>query len=348
MRRARDAPRACRRERLPRADAPPPPRAGPPAALPRRRAGAQAARAAGCALNQAEAVALIADEVCEAARDGRSYAEAEAAGYAALGPGDVADGRRRARAPRRGRGAVRRRQPADRAARPDRRASGPPPLGGARARMARARARALTVVNEGEVAGRRHVALPLLRGQPRAALRPRRGLGHAARDRARREGLLRPGRRRARSSCVPFGGARVIRGHAGLADGPLDARGRARGGARARARAGLPRCLSGVRLADSDLWLVPEADDVGGPDRILPGFGNTMRDGLGVRAERGGVELAIVGGLVADPVLGVRDTQPRDRATGGSSRSAAPATRTRWTASTSCSTRPPRSSTRPA
>ena len=33
-----------------------------------------------------------------------------------------------------------------------------------------------------------------------------------------------------------------------------------------------------------------------------------MRDGLGVRAERGGVEIAIVGGLVADPVLGVRCT----------------------------------------
>jgi urease subunit alpha len=63
-----------------------------------------------------------------------------------------------------------------------------------------------------------------------------------------------------------------------------------------------------VRLADSDLWLVPEADECGGPDRILPGFGNTMRDGLGVRAERGGVELAIVGGIVADPVLGVRAT----------------------------------------
>jgi len=63
-----------------------------------------------------------------------------------------------------------------------------------------------------------------------------------------------------------------------------------------------------VRLADSDLWLVPEADHVGGPDRILPGFGNTMRDGLGVRAERGGVEMAIVGGLVADPVLGVSCT----------------------------------------
>ena len=61
-----------------------------------------------------------------------------------------------------------------------------------------------------------------------------------------------------------------------------------------------------VRLADSDLWLVPEADEVGGLDQILPGFGNTMRDGLGVRAERGGVELAIIGGLIADPVLGVR------------------------------------------
>ena len=63
-----------------------------------------------------------------------------------------------------------------------------------------------------------------------------------------------------------------------------------------------------VRLADSDLWLVPEGDDVGGPDQILPGFGANMRDGLGVRAERGGVEMAIVGGLVADPVLGVRAT----------------------------------------
>ena len=68
-----------------------------------------------------------------------------------------------------------------------------------------------------------------------------------------------------------------------------------------------------VRLADSDLWLVPEADDAGGPDRILPGFGNTMRDGLGVRAERGGVELAIVGGLVVDPVLGVSLHEHRRR-----------------------------------
>jgi urease subunit alpha len=33
-----------------------------------------------------------------------------------------------------------------------------------------------------------------------------------------------------------------------------------------------------------------------------------MRDGLGVRAERGGVELAITGGLLFDPVLGIRET----------------------------------------
>ena len=36
------------------------------------------------------------------------------------------------------------------------------------------------------------------------------------------------------------------------------------------------------------------------------GWGGTMRDGLGVRAERGGVEIAITGGLLVDPLLGVR------------------------------------------
>jgi urease subunit alpha len=61
-----------------------------------------------------------------------------------------------------------------------------------------------------------------------------------------------------------------------------------------------------VRLADSVLEVVPEHDDVGGPDQLVPGFGNTMRDGLGVRAERGGVDVAITGGLILDPLLGVR------------------------------------------
>lgn len=63
-----------------------------------------------------------------------------------------------------------------------------------------------------------------------------------------------------------------------------------------------------VRLGDSGLRVEPERDEVSGPDEIIPGWGNTMRDGLGVRAERSGVEIAIVGGLILDPVLGVRAT----------------------------------------
>jgi urease subunit alpha len=62
---------------------------------------------------------------------------------------------------------------------------------------------------------------------------------------------------------------------------------------------------SPIRLGDSDLHVLPEAGfEV--PDEIVPGWGGTMRDGLGARAERGGVEIAVVGGLVLDPVLGVR------------------------------------------
>jgi urease subunit alpha len=63
-----------------------------------------------------------------------------------------------------------------------------------------------------------------------------------------------------------------------------------------------------VALGDGDLWVTPERDDAGGPDEIVPGWGGTHRDGLGVRAERGGVDIAVVGGLVLDPALGVRRT----------------------------------------
>ena len=114
---------------------------------------------------------------------------------------------------------------------------------------------------------------------------------------------------------MPFGGARVDARPRRARRRPARRARRARRGARARPRAGVPRCLTASRLGDSDLWLVPEADEAGGPDAILPGFGNTMRDGLGVRAERGGVELAIVGGLRARPrarrarttSIGIRD-----------------------------------------
>lgn len=61
-----------------------------------------------------------------------------------------------------------------------------------------------------------------------------------------------------------------------------------------------------VGLGDGDLWVTPERDDAGGPDEIVPGWGGTHRDGLGVRAERGGVDIAVVGGLVLDPAIGIR------------------------------------------
>ena len=49
-------------------------------------------RTAGLPLNHPEAVALICDAMLEAARAGGSYGEVEAAGRAAVAPGDVMDG----------------------------------------------------------------------------------------------------------------------------------------------------------------------------------------------------------------------------------------------------------------
>ena len=49
-------------------------------------------RAAGLQLNHPEAVALIADEVIEAARAGKSYDEAHAIGHSALSEEDVLEG----------------------------------------------------------------------------------------------------------------------------------------------------------------------------------------------------------------------------------------------------------------
>ena len=49
-------------------------------------------RAAGLRLNHPEAVALITDEVIEAARAGRSFEQAREIGYATLGVDDVIEG----------------------------------------------------------------------------------------------------------------------------------------------------------------------------------------------------------------------------------------------------------------
>jgi urease subunit gamma/beta len=53
---------------------------------------ARARRARGLRLNVPEATAVVADAVCEAARNGARLAEAAAAGRAQLGPGDVLAG----------------------------------------------------------------------------------------------------------------------------------------------------------------------------------------------------------------------------------------------------------------
>jgi urease subunit gamma/beta len=179
-------------------------------------------RGRGLALNQAESVALIADEVCEAARDGRSYAEAEAAGYRVLGPGDVADGVA---------SLVRRVEVEALFADGSRllilhdpiTAAGPPPQGEAAIEWGE-QDHPLTVVNEGDVPV--GVTSHFHFFEVNRALRF---------DRAAAWGMrlaIAPGEKVFFDPGVPrkvfvrpFGGARVIRGHAGLADGPLDADG---------------------------------------------------------------------------------------------------------------------------
>jgi urease subunit gamma/beta len=179
-------------------------------------------RGRGLALNQAEAVALIADEVCEAARDGRSYAEAEAVGYRVLGPGDVADGVGRL---------VRRIEVEALFADGSRllvlhdpiTAAGPPPQAEAEL-VWRMEEHPLTVVNEGDV--------PVGVTSHFHFFEANRTLRF---DRAAAWGMrlaIAPGEKvffdpeiPRKVFLTPFGGARVIRGHAGLVDGPLDADG---------------------------------------------------------------------------------------------------------------------------
>ena len=159
-------------------------------------------RARGVKLNYPEAVALIADEILEGARDGRSVAEL-------IGFGVDAAHHRRRHARRRGsdadapgRGDLSRRHEARHRPRPD------PPRHAARTRWSARPARSSSADGEIEInAGRREVTLkvrqhrrppgpgrqplPLLRGQPGARVRPRRRLRHAARHPGRDGGAFR-------------------------------------------------------------------------------------------------------------------------------------------------------------
>ena len=179
-------------------------------------------RARGLRLNQAEAVALIADEVCEAARDGRSYADAEAAGYQALQPADVADGVAEL---------VRRVEVEALFGDGSRLLVLHDPIASAGPRAREepaiewlAQERAVTVTNEGDVpvgvTSHFHFfeVNRALRFDRAAAWGMRLAIPPGAKV------FFDPGIPRD-AFLVPFGGARVIRGHAGLADGPLDAAG---------------------------------------------------------------------------------------------------------------------------
>jgi urease subunit gamma/beta len=179
----------------------------------------------GLKLTQAEASALIADEVSEAARDGVSYAEAVARGYAVLGPGDVLDG-------------VADLLPhveleasfADGARlvvlRDPIRADGPPEVIEPPVTWLEdaGEVSELEIVNEGEIpvgiTSHFHVfeVNRALRFDRRAAWGRRLAVAPGVKV------FLLPGEART-VRLVPFRGERVVRGHGGLVDGPLDAPG---------------------------------------------------------------------------------------------------------------------------
>jgi urease subunit gamma/beta len=179
-------------------------------------------RERGLRLNQAEAVALIADTVCEAARDGHGYADAEAAGYGALGPADVADGV----------AALVRRVEVEALFADGSRllvlhdpiAAAGPPASAEPALEWLARDRALTVVNEGDVPVGVTSHFHLFEANRALQFERAAAWGMRLATAPGVKVFFDPGVPRT-VFLLPFGGARVIRGHAGLVDGPLDAPG---------------------------------------------------------------------------------------------------------------------------
>ena len=176
-------------------------------------------RARGLRLSQAEACALICDEVIEAARDGGDYASAVAAGYAALGDDDVLDGVA-ALVPRLevealfgdGSRLVVLHDPIA--------AAGPPSPADPEPSWDAA-GEELEVVNEGEIPV--GVTSHMHFFEVNRALRFDRAAAWGMRLAvpAGEKVLFEPGEPR-RVRLLAFGGRRVIRGHGGLCDGALD------------------------------------------------------------------------------------------------------------------------------
>jgi urease subunit gamma/beta len=178
-------------------------------------------RARGLALTQAEAVAIVADTVCEAARDGASYADAERAGYAALTPADVLEGVA-ALVPRievealftDGSRLLVLHDPIAQDGPPEPRELEPTWLDGT----------PLEVVNEGEVLVGVTSHFHFFEVNRALSFDRAAAWGMRLAVPAGTKVFFEPGRPRT-VQLTPFGGARVIRGHGGLADGPLDAPG---------------------------------------------------------------------------------------------------------------------------
>jgi urease subunit gamma/beta len=182
---------------------------------------ARARRARGLKLNQAEATAIVADGVCEAARDGLRYADVLVRAHEILGEDDVLDGVR-ALVPRieveavfrDGRHLVVVEDPLGpaRAGAPD----GEPPV----LWMAEAVAR-IEVVNEGSVPV--GVTSHLHFFETNRALRFDRAAAWGMRLAvpARTKVFFAPAEPR-EVALVPIAGRRVVRGHGELVDGPLD------------------------------------------------------------------------------------------------------------------------------
>jgi urease subunit gamma/beta len=184
---------------------------------------ARARRARGLKLNQAEATAIVADGICELARDGLRYAEVVQRAYEILGEGDVADGVRdlvrRIEVEavfRDGRHLVVVEDPLGPApAEPD----GEPDAPWLEAAAAR-----IDVVNEGTVAIGVTSHIHFFETNPMLNFDRGAAWGMRLAVPARTKVFFAPGERR-EVALVPIGGARVVRGHGELVDGPLDAPG---------------------------------------------------------------------------------------------------------------------------
>jgi urease subunit gamma/beta len=173
-------------------------------------------RARGLLLSQAEAVAVISDEVMEAARDGLDYAAVEQRGYEILDPADVladvprlvgrielealfADGHR----------LIVLHDPIT--------SRGPPSLDASDAQP-------LQLANTSDVPIALTSHFHVFEANRQLLLDRRAAWGMRLAVAAGVKVVIEPGQTR-EVRLVPFGGDRVVRGHGGLVDGSLDARG---------------------------------------------------------------------------------------------------------------------------